>query len=56
VPREGSSLASDDVVAHARAHLASYKKPTRVELVPALPRNANLKVQKTDLRARLSGS
>lgn len=54
VPREGSALTREDVVAHARAHLASYKKPTRVELVPALPRNANLKIQKADLRARLS--
>lgn len=54
VPREGSSLTQEDVVAHARAHLASYKKPTRVELVRSLPRNANLKIQKADLRARLS--
>jgi acyl-coenzyme A synthetase/AMP-(fatty) acid ligase len=38
------------VVAFARTRLASYKKPTRVRFVDALPRNAALKVQKAVLR------
>ena len=33
--------------------LASYKKPTRVEVVAALPRNASGKVLKTELRDQL---
>ncbi|WP_107764350.1 class I adenylate-forming enzyme family protein [Nocardioides terrigena] len=54
VPREGSALTADEVVDHVRSRLAGYKKPTRVELVHALPRNANLKVLKGVLRSRLS--
>lgn len=53
VREPGSALSEDEVVAHAVAHLASYKKPTRVVFVEALPRNANLKVQKSVLRADL---
>ena len=36
--------------------LASYKKPKKVFLVDALPRNAMGKVQKNLLRERYSGS
>jgi acyl-CoA synthetase (AMP-forming)/AMP-acid ligase II len=46
----GSPLSAHDVVAHVRARLASYKKPTHVLFVDALPRNAALKVQKPLLR------
>jgi len=42
----------EEIIAHCRAHLASYKKPSRVEIVDALPRNASGKVLKTELRAR----
>ncbi|GAA4548529.1 AMP-binding protein [Pseudonocardia xishanensis] len=41
-----------DVIAFAAAHLASYKKPTSVEFVDILPRNASGKVLKTELRSR----
>ncbi|WP_157559755.1 class I adenylate-forming enzyme family protein [Nocardioides sp. Soil777] len=54
VPRVGSGLTPEEVVRHATQQLASYKKPTRVELVTSLPRNANLKVQKSVLRSRLT--
>jgi acyl-coenzyme A synthetase/AMP-(fatty) acid ligase len=36
--------------------LASYKKPTRVFFVDALPRNASMKVQKRVLRAMFEGT
>jgi len=41
-----------DLEAHCRAHLASYKRPRRVEFLDALPRNASDKVQKRILRER----
>ena len=41
----------DEVVAHCATRLASYKKPTAVRVISALPRNANGKVQKFRLRA-----
>jgi acyl-CoA synthetase (AMP-forming)/AMP-acid ligase II len=40
------------VIAVARERLASYKKPTRVVFVPALPRTASLKIDKPELRRR----
>jgi acyl-CoA synthetase (AMP-forming)/AMP-acid ligase II len=40
----------DEIIAHCREHLASYKKPSRVVVVDALPRNASGKVLKTRLR------
>jgi acyl-CoA synthetase (AMP-forming)/AMP-acid ligase II len=46
----GSGLDDRAVVDHVRARLASYKKPTRVFFVDALPRNASMKVQKRVLR------
>lgn len=46
----GSGLDQAAVVAHVRSRLASYKKPTHVFFVDALPRNASMKVQKRVLR------
>ena len=40
----------DEIETHCRAHLAAYKRPRRVVVVDALPRTANGKVLKTDLR------
>jgi len=45
----------DDLLAHCRERLASYKKPTGVALVDALPRNAAGKVVKPELRRRFGG-
>jgi malonyl-CoA/methylmalonyl-CoA synthetase len=41
----------DDLLAHAAAQLAPYKRPKRVHWVDALPRNALGKVLKDELRA-----
>ena len=41
-----------EIIEHCRAHLASYKKPSRVVVVDALPRNASGKILKTELRDR----
>ena len=51
VRRAGASLDEHDVIAYVKARLASYKKPTSVRFVDALPRNASMKVQKQILRA-----
>jgi fatty-acyl-CoA synthase len=42
----------EQIIDWCRTRLASYKKPTSVVVVPALPRNASGKVLKTVLRER----
>jgi fatty-acyl-CoA synthase len=44
--------ALEDLTGWIRDKLASYKKPTRIEMVASLPRNAAGKVLKHELRAR----
>jgi acyl-CoA synthetase (AMP-forming)/AMP-acid ligase II len=44
----------DDIAAWCQQRLASYKKPTRLEIVDQLPRNPNGKTDKPALRARLA--
>jgi fatty-acyl-CoA synthase len=53
VRRPGSQLSSEDVVAACRRQLASYKKPTEVVFLTALPRNAALKVSRAEVRRRV---
>jgi fatty-acyl-CoA synthase len=50
VAEPAACVTAEDVVAHVRSRLASYKKPTVVRFVDALPRNASMKVQKQLLR------
>jgi long-chain acyl-CoA synthetase len=47
---EGFKLDPDEIIAFIRERLADYKTPRRVEVLPALPRNATGKIQKTALR------
>ena len=54
VPRSGTSVDPDEVVAWARERMANYKVPRRVEVVDALPLNASGKVLKYELRERLA--
>jgi long-chain acyl-CoA synthetase len=63
-PKWGESVAAavvasapvgpDELIEHCRAHIASFKKPTRIELVDALPKNAYGKVLRRELRERFS--
>lgn len=46
----------DEIETHCRVHLAAYKRPRRVVVVEALPRNANGKVLKNELRLRYSAA
>ncbi len=52
VPKEGQSLSEEEVIAFCRENLSSYKKPTSVEILKALPKNAAGKVLKTQLREK----
>jgi fatty-acyl-CoA synthase len=52
VPRDGSELTTDDVIAHCRTQLAGYKAPKYVVVASALPKNPSGKVLKRDLRER----
>ncbi|MEA3185850.1 MAG: long-chain acyl-CoA synthetase, partial [Ilumatobacteraceae bacterium] len=51
VVREGATMTEDDVVRHARLHLAGYKIPRSVTWSPELPKTGSGKILKRDLRA-----
>jgi acyl-CoA synthetase (AMP-forming)/AMP-acid ligase II len=53
VPRAGSSIDADELIAWARDKMANYKVPRRVDVVEALPLNASGKVLKYELRDRV---
>jgi HIP---CoA ligase len=50
---EGSSISEAEVIAWCREHVASYKVPAGVTFVDSLPRNAQGKVLKQELRGLL---
>lgn len=56
VAAPGVKVAADEVIAFARAQLANFKVPRRVEIIDQLPTNATGKVVKPLLRALLDGT
>jgi len=50
VPRPGTVVTPEAVIAWCRTHMANYKVPRAVEVVDALPMNASGKVTKFVLR------
>jgi benzoate-CoA ligase family protein len=50
VPRPGTALDVDDVLARCRSELAGYKRPRRLLVVDTLPKTATGKVIRADLR------
>ena len=52
VPAAPGCVTEEQLMASARAKLARFKHPRRIEFVPELPRNAMGKVQKNVLRER----
>jgi len=48
----GAAATPEELSAHCRAHLADYKCPDEIQVVPELPRDPNGKVRKTELRAQ----
>jgi malonyl-CoA/methylmalonyl-CoA synthetase len=53
VVRDDPALTDRQVVGYCRENLADFKKPSRVEFVDALPRNALGKVLKHEVREKL---
>ena len=49
---EEGQVSEDDLKAHVKANLASYKAPREVEFLDELPRNATGKILKRELRER----
>jgi fatty-acyl-CoA synthase len=50
VPRPGTDLTPDEVIAHCRSRLAGFKTPRYVVLADALPKNPSGKILKRALR------
>jgi len=54
VCRAGSSVTSDELIAHCRERMAGFKTPKRIVFVEALPKNASGKILKRELRQQLA--
>ncbi|MBU2645310.1 long-chain fatty acid--CoA ligase [bacterium] len=50
VLKPDKSATSDDIIKHCRKHLAAYKKPSSIEFVDKIPKNANGKIMKAELK------
>jgi acyl-CoA synthetase (AMP-forming)/AMP-acid ligase II len=48
--KEGASATEEEIIAYTREHLAHFKSPRSVDIIPALPRNPTGKILKRDLR------
>jgi long-chain acyl-CoA synthetase len=46
----GATLAADELIAFVAERLAAYKRPRRLEILPALPKTATGKIQRARLR------
>jgi malonyl-CoA/methylmalonyl-CoA synthetase len=55
VPRPGSRLEGDEILAQLKSRIANFKVPKQVFVVEDLPRNAMGKVQKNLLREQHKG-
>jgi long-chain acyl-CoA synthetase len=51
VPREGTAVTADTLIAWTQGRLAGYKRPRSVDFVESLPRNPSGKLLKRELRA-----
>ncbi|GAC57186.1 putative fatty-acid--CoA ligase [Gordonia hirsuta DSM 44140 = NBRC 16056] len=47
---EGSTLSQDEVIAHVKSKIASYKAPREIEFVAELPKTSTGKIRKNELR------
>ncbi len=56
VVREADDVGEDDLVAHCRGALASFKKPRRIFFVEELPKSAYGKVLRRELRERFGAA
>jgi acyl-CoA synthetase (AMP-forming)/AMP-acid ligase II len=46
-------MAPEELIAFCRERLAHYKCPSRIDILPDLPKNALGKILKSDMRATL---
>lgn len=51
VPRDDAELSSQEVLAHLKPHLSTYKLPKHIEFRESLPKNKSGKIMKTELTA-----
>ncbi len=51
VVKPGETLTEAELIAHARRHIAGYKCPKSVDVMPVLPRNPSGKILRRELRA-----
>lgn len=56
VLREGTTATEEELLAHATAHTAAYKKPRAVFIVTELPLTATMKVERRKLTERFTSS
>ena len=56
VVAEEAEVSEDELKAHVKANLASYKAPREVEFLDELPRNATGKILKRELHERADKS
>ena len=52
VVKAGQALSEEQVIAHCRSQLATFKSPKKVVFVDALPKNPSGKILKRELRNR----
>ena len=55
IPRAGSEIDSEALIAWCRERMANYKVPRSIRVVDAFPLNATGKVLKYELRAQVAG-
>lgn len=53
--QQDAAVNAEELIDYARERLAHFKCPSRVHVVPDLPRNATGKVLKTELRLQFGG-
>jgi acyl-coenzyme A synthetase/AMP-(fatty) acid ligase len=53
VKRQGQEVSADQLIAHCRERIASYKRPREIRFIEALPKLPNGKIEKFKLRAPL---
>ena len=51
VPKPGTTVDPDDIIAFTRERLAGFKVPKTVEVIDAMPRNPSGKILRRELRA-----
>ncbi|QYJ08150.1 fatty acid--CoA ligase [Qipengyuania flava] len=51
VPKPGSEVDPNDIIAFTRERLAGFKVPKTVDVIPEMPRNASGKILRRELRA-----